>query len=203
MTTKSQPIQPGTIAAGKAIEAQPILGQRSAEIQPYGTLVNYPIGLSDQVRAASVEALNQILSDTMYIRDIYKKHHWQVTGPTFYQLHLLMDKHFKEQITLMDRLGERIQTLGGIAIATPHDVAEKTKIERPPQGREQVPVQLSRLIEAHTVILNEAREAVRVAACNGDDGTISLLAGEVIPTNEMNVWFLSAHLVDTPLVRAK
>ncbi|XXY46175.1 DNA starvation/stationary phase protection protein [Sorangium sp. So ce269] len=133
---------------------------------------------------------------------MYKKHHWQVTGPTFYQLHLLMDKHFKEQIGLMDKLGERVQTLGGIAIATPHDIADKTKIERPPQGREQVPVQLSRLIEAHTVILNTARDAVKVATRNGDEGTLSLLVCEVIPVNEMHVWFLSAHLVDTPLVRA-
>lgn len=184
-------------------EAQPILCQRGEAIQPFGTLVYYPIDLRDEARAASVEALNQVLVDTMYLRDMYKKHHWQVTGPSFFQLHLLFDKHFNEQVELTDMIAERIQTLGGIALATPSDVAELTNIERPPRDREQVPVQLSRLIEAHTVIIKEAREAARCATANSDDGTNNLLTSSVIPQNEKQVWFLSTHLADTPLVRAR
>src|SRR5262249_32978628 len=145
------------------VEAQPILHQRGKEIQPFGTLVNYPIGLGELARAASVDALNQVLVDTMSLRDMYKKHHWQVTGHTFFQLHLLFDKHFKEQLELVDMIAERIQTLGGLALATPQDVAELTKIERPPRDREQVPVQISRLLEAHATIIREARETARIA----------------------------------------
>ncbi|KYF52632.1 DNA starvation/stationary phase protection protein [Sorangium cellulosum] len=180
-------------------EAQPILRQRAEEIQPYGALARYPLGLSDDVRAASVKALNQILSDTMVLRDMYKKHHWQVSGATFYSLHLLLDKHYEEQVKLVDDLAERVQTLGGIAIAMPHDVAEMSKIERPPRGREEVPVQISRLLEAHEQILIEAREAAQ----GGDDGTNDLLVSQIVRVNEMQVWFLSEHLVDTPLVRAR
>jgi starvation-inducible DNA-binding protein len=203
MTTKGAQSQSGAGVMQTQSEAQPILGQRGKVSQLYGTLVHYPIDLSVQARAESVEALNQVLSDTMYLRDMYKKHHWQVSGPTFFQLHLLFDKHFKEQVELMDLIGERVQTLGGVTLATPHDVAEMTKIERPPRDREEVPVQLSRLIEAHTVVIKEAREAARIAAANGDDGTNNLLVSDVIPRNEMHVWFLSEHLVDTPLVRAR
>ncbi|WP_437574896.1 Dps family protein [Sorangium sp. So ce887] len=184
-------------------EAQPILRQRGEEIQPYGALARYPLGLSDDVRAASVKALNQILSDTMVLRDMYKKHHWQVSGATFYSLHLLLDKHYEEQAKLVDDLAERAQTLGGIAIAMPHDVVEMTKIERPPRGREEVPVQISRLLEAHEQILIEAREAAGKAAESGDDGTNDLLVSQIVRVNEMQVWFLSEHLVDTPLVRAR
>ncbi|KYF72052.1 Dps family protein [Sorangium cellulosum] len=184
-------------------EAQPIFRQRGEEIQPYGALARYPLGLNDDVRAASVKALNQVLSDTMALRDMYKKHHWQVSGATFYSLHLLLDKHYEEQAKLVDEVAERVQTLGGIAIAMPHDVAEMTKIERPPRGREEVPVQISRLLEAHEQILLEAREAASKAGEAGDAGTDDLLISEVVRVNEMQVWFLSEHLVDTPLVRAR
>jgi starvation-inducible DNA-binding protein len=202
--TQTQPRpQPAGRDGGPQSEAQPILRQRGKEIQPYGTLTSYPLGLRDETRAASVEALNQVLSDTIVLRDLYKKHHWQVSGPTFYALHLLLDKHHDEQDKLVDLLAERVQTLGGIAIAMAHDVAETTKIERPPRGREEVPVQLSRLLDAHEHILVETRAAARKAADMGDDGTNDLLVSEVVRTNELEVWFLSEHLVDTPLVRAK
>jgi starvation-inducible DNA-binding protein len=186
-----------------AERAQPLLRQRAPEIQPYGTLAQYPIALDARVRATSIEALNQILADTMMLRDLYKKHHWQVAGHTFYQLHLLFDKHYGEQSTLVDALAERIQSLGGISVALPHDVAEMTRIERPPRGREEVPVQLSRLLEAHEIVLEEVREAAKQTAEAGDDGTNDLLVSDVIRTHEMQVWFLAEHLVDTPLVRAE
>lgn len=183
--------------------AQPLLGQRAPEIQPYGTVAHYPLALDAQVRADSVEVLNQILADTMVLRDLYKKHHWQVVGYTFYQLHLLFDKHYGEQVALVDMLAERIQSLGGISVAMAHDVAEMTGLERPPRGREQVPVQLSRLLEAHEIIIREVREAARQVAAAGDDGTNDLLVSDVLRTHEMQVWFLAEHLVDTPLVQAE
>jgi starvation-inducible DNA-binding protein len=180
-----------------------LLHQKSKEIQPYGTVVRLGIGLDDQVRLNSVTALNQILADTITIRDMYKKHHWQVSGHTFYQLHLLFDKHFSEQSELVDQIAERIQTLGGIALAMAADVAETTTIQRPPRGREEVPVQISRLLEAHGQILKEARDAAKKASQANDDGTNDLLVSNVIRTNEMQVWFLSEHLVDTPVVKAE
>ncbi len=184
-------------------EAQPITRQRSREMQPFGTLARYPLSLGDDARAASVEALNHVLCDTIVLRDMYKKHHWQVSGPTFYALHLLFDKHAEEQAELIDLLAERVQTLGGVAIAMSHDVAEMTCIERAPRGREEVPVQLSRLLETHETVLKETRAAAKRAADMGDDGTNDVLVSEVIRTNELQVWFVAEHLVDTPLVRAK
>ncbi|APR79977.1 Iron-binding ferritin-like antioxidant protein [Minicystis rosea] len=172
-------------------------------MQPYGTLVHYPIDLKVRTRMENVAALNQILADTMALRDMYKKHHWQVSGPTFYQLHLLFDKHYEEQVRLMDLIAERVQTLGGVSLAMPHDIAETTRIERPPRGREEVPVQLSRLVSAHTVIIKESRLLARRSSVNGDDATNNLMASEVLPAQEMQVWFLSEHLVDGPLVRVR
>ena len=180
----------------------PIQHQRSAEIQPYGKVTNMPIALDEKVRATSVENLNQLLADTMTLRDMYKKHHWQVAGHTFYQLHLLFDKHHGEQDDLVDEIAERIQLLGGISLAMAADVAETTMIPRPPRGREEVPVQISRLLEAHELILKEARSMAKDADDAGDDGTNDLLVSDVIRTNELQVWFLAEHLVDVPVVRA-
>src|SRR5712664_146927 len=141
------------------------------ELQHYGTVVSVPIALDASVRGVSVENLNQVLADTMTLRDLYKKHHWQVSGHTFYQLHLLFDKHFNEQAELVDEIAERIQTLGGLSYAMAADVAENTNIPRPPKGREEVPVQISRLLTAHEIILQGARAAARKATELGDDGT--------------------------------
>ena len=185
-----------------AKRAKPIQHQRAAEIQPYGKLAKMPIALDEKVCAASAENLNQILADTMTLRDLYKKHHWQVAGHTFYQLHLLFDKHFEEQDALVDVIAERVQLLGAISIAMAADVAETTIIPRPPRGREEVPAQLSRLLEAHEFLLREARTMARQAVEAGDDGTNDMLVSQVIRTNELQVWFLAEHLVDVPLVRA-
>jgi starvation-inducible DNA-binding protein len=119
-----------------------------------------------------------------------------VSGATFYQLHLLFDKHYSEQVELMDELAERITALGGVPLAAPHDVAETSSIPRPPKGREAVPAQISRLLDAHEQILIGSRRAAREASQNGDDGTNDLLVSDVIRTNEMHVFFLCEHLAD-------
>ena len=189
---------PGPIPSPK-----PRTGQRAPELQEYGTIARLPIGLDESVCIESVEALNQTLADTITLRDLYKKAHWQVAGPTFYQLHLLFDKHYEEQDELVDQIAERIQLLGGISLAMGADVAEETRIPRPPRGREEVPVQISRLLEAHELILTQVREAAEAASEAGDDGTNDLLVSDVMRTNELQVWFLAEHLVDAPVVEAE
>jgi len=186
------------------INAQPRFHQRAGEIQPYGTVSQMqPLELEEPVRLEMTERLNQLLADSMTLRDLYKKSHWQVSGPTFYQLHLLYDKHFNEQVEIVDTIAERVQLLGGVTIAMAADVAETTQIERPPKGREEVPVQLSRLLDAHQLIIRECRELADRADKLGDDGTNDLAVSDVLRTNELQAWFLSEHLVNMPLVEAE
>jgi starvation-inducible DNA-binding protein len=200
MTTKKQTDERST----EIINAQPRLHQRASEIQPYGTVSHQlPLELEEPVRLEMTEQLNRLLADTMTLRDLYKKSHWQVAGPTFYQLHLLYDKHHREQTELVDCIAERIQLLGGISIAMAADVAETTQIERPPRGREEVPVQLSRLLDAHQIIIGECRTLARRASELGDDGSNDLVVSQVLRTSELQVWFLSEHLVNMPLIKAK
>jgi starvation-inducible DNA-binding protein len=185
------------------ISAQPRLHQRAPEIQQYGTVSHMlPLELEEPVRLEMTEKLNQLLADTMTLRDLYKKSHWQVAGPTFYQLHLLFDKHHGEQAEIVDTIAERIQLLGGVSLAMAADIAETTQIERPPRGREEVPVQISRLIDAHQIIIRQCRELAERADKLGDDGTNDLAVSDVLRANELQTWFLSEHLVDMPLVHA-
>ena len=188
----------------EVVSAQPYFHQTAREIQSYGTVSHLlPLGLEEPVRLEMTEQLNLLLADTMTLRDLYKKSHWQVAGPTFYQLHLLFDKHYGEQVELVDAIAERVQLLGGVSIAMAADVAETTRIARPPRGREEVPVQISRLLDAHQVIILETRKLARRASEIGDDSSNDLLVAEVLRTNELQVWFLSEHLVKEPLVEAK
>jgi starvation-inducible DNA-binding protein len=178
-------------------------GQPSAETQSFGQLVRLPLALSEAVCRESVQDLNQLLADTITLRDLYKKHHWQVLGPTFYQLHLLFDKHAGEQTAFIDAIAERIQILGGISLAMAADVAEATVVPRPPKGREEAPAQIGRLLHAHEIILKEARAMARRAGERGDDGTNDLIVSDVIRTNEAQVWLLAEHVAKTPLVRTE
>lgn len=184
--------------------AQPRYHQTARELQTFGTVTSVmPLQLEEPVRLEMTEQLNQLLADTMTLRDLYKKSHWQVSGATFYQLHLLFDKHFEEQSEIVDTIAERIQLLGGISIAMAADVAESTRIPRPPKGREEVPVQLSRLLDAHEIIITQCRELAELASKVGDAGTNDLVVSDVLRPNELQVWFLSEHLVDAPLVEAE
>ena len=185
------------------IQAAPLQHQQVHEIQPFGHLIKMPIALSESVCNESVTNLNQLLADTMTLRDLYKKHHWQVAGPTFHQLHLLFDKHYGEQNELVDAIAERIQALGGVSLAMAPDIAEATLIPRPPKGREAVPVQISRLLHAHEIVLKEARTMAGQAQKRGDDGTNDLIVSDVIRTNEFQVWFVGQHAVNAPLVGGK
>jgi len=187
---------------GARLSPEPRLAQHGREIQAFGTLRQLPIALAAEARRESSQILNGILADTTILYAMYKKHHWNVAGPTFYQLHLLFDKHAEEQLELVDLLAERIQSLGGIAVGDPRHAAELTTIERPPNGAEEVPVMIDRLLDAHETIIEKVRTGIDRTERNGDWGTNDLLMSDVLRRNELQVWFIAEHVVDVPLVEA-
>ena len=187
-------------AATRKRSPEPRLSIRAPEIQAFGTLRELPIALPARARAESCRLLNEILSDSMVLYAMYKKHHWLVAGPTFYQLHLLFDKHAAEQLELVDLLAERVQSLGGIAVGDPRQAAELTSIERPPDGAEEVSVMLDRTLRAHETIVRKVRAAIKATEASGDWGTNDVLMSDVLRRHELQVWFLAEHVVDLPLV---
>ena len=194
--------QPSKNADNGALHSQPFFRHHGAQIHKFGTVRLFPLGLSYDARIYSCQRLNALLADTQILCAFYKKYHWLMRGATFYQLHLLLDKHAGEQLELVDLIAERVQTLGGIAVGDPRHAAELTRIPRAPDGCEEVPVMLSRLLEAIEMILIDAHEAAAKIGELGDDGTNDLIVSGIIRTNELQAWFLAEHLVNTPLVRA-
>jgi len=190
------------VAQGVNHGSQPLLHQHGQEIQLFGSVRRLPLSLSIEARAESCQLLNQVLVDSQILYSLYKKHHWLMRGHTFYQLHLLLDKHANEQLALIDMIAERIQTLGGVAVGDPRHAAELTQIERPPNGVEEVPVMLSRLLDAHETIIRNVRDAIKRTNDNDDAGSNDMLMGDILRGHETQVWFIAEHLVDTPLVRA-
>lgn len=185
-------------------EVAPHWHAQAKEIQEFGTVVaDMPHPLSAEVRGQMCGKLNVLLADTLALRDMYKKHHWQVSGPTFYQLHLLFDKHYEEQAEMADTIAERIQSLGGVTIAMGGDVAATMTIPAPPKGKEEVPVQISRLLEAHKIIMTLCKEIADAADEAGDDGTNDLAISDILRPNELQSWFIGQHLVEMPLILAK
>jgi starvation-inducible DNA-binding protein len=185
---------------GRRISPSPRLSRPSGEVQKFGTLRLLPIALSAVARAESAQLLNRLLADTTILYALYKKHHWVVAGPTFYQLHLLFDKHAEEQLELIDLLAERVQTLGGIAVGDPRHAAELTSIERAPNGAESVADMITRTLQAHEVIIEGVRRGIDATEKNGDWGSNDLLMSDVLRRNELQVWFISEHVVDMPLI---
>ncbi len=185
---------------GRRRSPEPRLAPLGVEIQRFGSLRLAPIALQSTARSQSCRLLNVILADSMILYGLYKKHHWLVAGPTFYQLHLLFDKHAEEQAELIDQLAERVQSLGGIAVGDPRHAAELTTIDRPPNGAEDVPAMFHRLLDAHEAIIEKVRDAIDRTEKSGDWGSNDLLMGDVLRTHELQVWFVSSHVVDMPLV---
>jgi starvation-inducible DNA-binding protein len=180
--------------------AEPRMAPLGVEIQRFGTTRLLPIALSKDARSESCRLLNIILSDSMVLYALYKKHHWLVAGPTFYQLHLLFDKHAEEQTEIIDLLAERIQSLGGIAVGDPRQAAELTTIERPPDGAEEVAAMIHRTLDAHETVLDKVRDAIETTEKSGDWGSNDILMSDVLRRHELQVWFVAQHVVDVPLI---
>ena len=172
-----------------------------AVIQQFGTVIeDMPHYLDAKTRSESVKSLNVLLADTITLRDMYKKHHWQISGPTFYELHLLFDKFYEEQAEFADLIGERIQLLGGVTVAMGGDASKLATIPAPPIGKEDVPVQISRLLEGHKIIMKQCRDIAKAADDSGDDGTNDLAVSDILRPNELQSWFIGQHLVHMKLI---
>lgn len=182
----------------RSIPAENTINTGAARVASSGPRGGPHLALTTAAREGSIELLNQLLADTITLRDLYKKHHWQVGGIHFYPLHLLYDKHFGEQSELVDEIAERIRTLGGVSVAMAADVAELTRIPRPPFGRESAEQQIERLLQAHELVLQESHAGAKQAANAGDDGTNDLIVSSIIRTGELQAWFIGEHLAPEP-----
>jgi starvation-inducible DNA-binding protein len=153
-----------------------------------------PPALEAAAAASSVDSLNRLLADTLTLRDLYKEHPRQASGPNFSSLHLLFDRHFEKQSELVDLLAERVETLGDISIPLAPDIAEATLIPPAPKAREDIVTQIAGLLQAHEAVLVKAWTMARGSVAAGDRGTDDIIVSYVIRTNESQAWFLAEQM---------
>ena len=176
-----------------AVTAQPRLHQTAPEIQAYGSVSHsLPLELEEPVRLEITERLNQLLADTITIRDLYKKSHWQVAGPTFYQLHLLFDKHFEQQSELVDAIAERIRALGFPAPGTYTEFAKLSSIPETP-GVPPATDMVRLLVEGHEAVARTARKIFPAVEKASDEPTADLLT-QRLQVHEKTAWMLRSLL---------
>jgi starvation-inducible DNA-binding protein len=138
-------------------------------------------------RAGIVDYLHQLLADTVTLRDMYAMQRRQVSDPAFHPRYLLFDRHFAGQHVLVEEISERVQTLGGITIDATHAITERTLIPRVHNGFAEASTHLSRLLQAHEIVLVVSRAtAHEISQFGTDEPTVS----DVIRTNESHVWSL-------------
>ena len=175
---------------------EPEMAPLGMEIQRFGTTRLLPIALAKDARSDSCRLLNVILADSMVLYAMYKKHHWLVGGPTFYQLHLLFDKHAEEQTEIIDLIAERVQSLGGISVGDPRHAAELTTIDRPPNGAEDVPAMIHPPAQRPR---DDHREGPRRDRQDREGQGLGAherpAHGGVLRRHELRAWFIAQHVV--------
>jgi starvation-inducible DNA-binding protein len=85
----------------------------------------------------------------------------------------------------------------------PFEVAKMTKIEHPPTGEEAIPAMLARTVNAHAMVIREVRDGIEMTAQNKDYGTNDMLMSDILRMHELQVWFISQHLIDTPIINSQ
>jgi starvation-inducible DNA-binding protein len=187
------------VRTGSSVRGEAMTSSHQFEVLAQGVTHEFPSTPDQSVCDASVDDLNQLLADTITLCDMYKKHHWRVSGPAYYPMYLLLDRHFAGQFELVDQLVERIKVLGGVASAMAREVVANTHIPAFPNGREDPTAEISRLLHAHEIILEESRAMAREASARGDDDTAKLIITNVIRTNDLQVMFLHVYLAQDDL----
>jgi starvation-inducible DNA-binding protein len=145
-------------------------------------------------------SLKEVLANTIFMFNLYKKYHWQVRGRDFYQYHLLFDKHAKEQLPIIDAVAERLRTLGFIAPGMPTDVVKNKTIEESKLSEFTPLILCESLLKVHDAYLSHLRSTIENADEVDDEGTEDLLVSDVLRVHELQVWFIRSSVENTEVI---
>src|SRR3546814_15646106 len=86
------------------------------------------MGISQKYRTAISEGLSRVLADnyTLYLKT--HNYHWNVTGPSFPQLHTMFEEQYRELWAATDTIAERMRALGAVAPGTYAQLSKLTSI---------------------------------------------------------------------------
>ncbi len=147
---------------------------------------------NQNAKAVSVELLQARLADGIDMALITKQAHWNLKGPQFIGVHLMLDTFRKEQDEYVDMMAERITQLGGTARGTVQEVGKKTALTPYPVDIYQVSDHVHALIDRYATVANAIRENIDEVDEAGDPDTADLFT-EVSRGIDKQLWFLEAH----------
>jgi DNA-binding ferritin-like protein len=152
-------------------------------------------GKSEQI----VDALNTDLAATYVLYHQLKKHHWNVEGAEFRDLHLFLGDAAGNAEEAADEIAERLQALGGAPVAGPEALSEASPVEFEGEDVYDVRTSLENDLDVYGDIIESLREHVELATDLGDHATAQLLR-EILVETEEDAHHIEHYLEDDTLV---
>ena len=146
----------------------------------------------NNAKAVSMEVLQARMADGIDLALVTKQAHWNLKGPQFIGIHLMLDGFRDEIDEWVDMMAERITQLGGTARGTVQEVNRETKLKPYPTDIYAIADHLHALIERYSATANAIRQNIDDTDDAGDAGTADLLT-EVSRGLDKQLWFLEAH----------
>jgi len=148
--------------------------------------------MKDNAKAASMVLLEQRLVEGLDVALMTKQAHWNLKGPEFIGIHLMLDKFRGKQDGWNDMMAERIVQLGGTAKGTTQAVGERTDLPPYPLDIYAIADHLKALIDRYAQYANSVRQSIDESDDAGDPDTADLFT-EVSRGLDKQLWFLEAH----------
>ena len=151
------------------------------------------IGITEKNLKSVTSTLSTVLADAVVLYTKTRKFHWNVSGESFMELHLLFEKQYTELEEAIDEIAERINKLGGKTIGTMKEFLDLTHLKEAPGKYPERKEMIKELLEDHETIIVHLRKAVDECQDEYKDaGTADFLTG-LMEDHETNAWKLRRY----------
>lgn len=148
------------------------------------------IGLESDVRQPVVKILNASLANEAILTQKTRNAHWNVSGVSFFELHILFEAQYKQLNEISDKIAERVRMLGGVTIASFEEFIKHARLS---EHSTEIP-DILQLLADHETVIRFLREDIRKCSEEyEDEGTVDLLVG-VMSLHEKMAWMLRAYI---------
>jgi DNA-binding ferritin-like protein (oxidative damage protectant) len=152
------------------------------------------IGIEDDARKKSVAILNTVLASDSVLYTKTRNYHWNVTGPTWRDLHKLLEEQYLALAESNDEIAERARSLGGNAVGTMTEFLQCSKIQdEKPNHYPSAHTMVRSLVDDHETIIRYLRESISATDDWDDVGTSDMLT-TLMEAHEKMAWMLRAFL---------
>ena len=132
-----------------------------------------------------IDALNTDLAATTVLWHQLRKHHWNVEGSDYRDLHLFYGEAYEAMDEASDQQAERIQALGGVPVSGPKAMAERAPVEFEGEDVYDIRTSMENDLEMCGDIIETVREHIELARNFGDHATAHMLSEHLVELEEV------------------